>query len=349
MRIDYYTYIRSPEWHKKADAAKLRAGYRCQVCNRPSREVQLDAHHRTYERLGHERPEDITVLCRRCHELYEKNGSLPSPPGVKAAHRTLHGKQLKSSNAETASDTKTKPTSTRHYTWKNSGFSGAGCGFMVAIVGIFVWLFVSVPPPPPPLPPPPDTPTSTATLTSMPTPSKTFIRTNLSLNVREGPGVQYTTLGYVLEGKEVEVVALEISDTGRKWYQLASGGWIYADVLNGKATVTIIGGSPTTVTPTRTPTPRLTPAPTRTPTSTPKPPTPTPSSSAHGCPGGCTTFPTWCAPPIKGNVSFDDGERIYHVPGQEYYDETKINPRYGERWFCTEAEARAAGWRKSKR
>jgi hypothetical protein len=52
---------------------------------------------------------------------------------------------------------------------------------------------------------------------------------------------------------------------------------------------------------------------------------------------------------IKGNVSIATGERIYHVPGQEYYADTKISPQYGERWFCSEAEARAAGWRKARR
>jgi hypothetical protein len=52
---------------------------------------------------------------------------------------------------------------------------------------------------------------------------------------------------------------------------------------------------------------------------------------------------------IKGNVSIDSGERIYHVPGQRYYDETVIRQAYGERWFCSEAEARRAGWRKSRR
>ena len=51
---------------------------------------------------------------------------------------------------------------------------------------------------------------------------------------------------------------------------------------------------------------------------------------------------------IKGNVSINTGERIFHVPGQRYYAETKISPKYGERWFCSEFEAWAAGWRKSK-
>ncbi|HEY3339922.1 MAG TPA: hypothetical protein VGK18_15590 [Propionicimonas sp.] len=50
---------------------------------------------------------------------------------------------------------------------------------------------------------------------------------------------------------------------------------------------------------------------------------------------------------IKGNVSYNTGERIYHVPGQKYYQSTIINEAKGERWFCTEAQARKAGWRKS--
>lgn len=66
-RPDYYEYINSPEWRARADAAKERAKYRCQLCNSPDR---LEAHHRTYERLGNEWPEDITVLCHDCHERY---------------------------------------------------------------------------------------------------------------------------------------------------------------------------------------------------------------------------------------------------------------------------------------
>jgi micrococcal nuclease len=51
---------------------------------------------------------------------------------------------------------------------------------------------------------------------------------------------------------------------------------------------------------------------------------------------------------IKGNIA-SDGDRIYHLPGQQYYDVTVITESKGERWFCTEAEAVAAGWRASKR
>jgi len=50
---------------------------------------------------------------------------------------------------------------------------------------------------------------------------------------------------------------------------------------------------------------------------------------------------------IKGNIS-RKGERIYHVPGQKYYARTRVLTGKGERWFCSEQEARAAGWRRSQ-
>jgi endonuclease YncB( thermonuclease family) len=51
---------------------------------------------------------------------------------------------------------------------------------------------------------------------------------------------------------------------------------------------------------------------------------------------------------IKGNIS-GEGERIYHVPGQKAYGATRITTRKGESWFCSEAEAKAAGWRRAER
>jgi micrococcal nuclease len=73
--------------------------------------------------------------------------------------------------------------------------------------------------------------------------------------------------------------------------------------------------------------------------------TPGPSLTADGpCDFSGTDEPL-----IKGNISVNTGEKIYHVPGGEYYDQTVISEAKGERWFCTEAEAVAAGWRKSKR
>jgi len=47
---------------------------------------------------------------------------------------------------------------------------------------------------------------------------------------------------------------------------------------------------------------------------------------------------------IKGNIN-RSGERIYHLPGTRGYAETRIDPAYGEGWFCSEEDAKAAGWR----
>lgn len=47
--------------------------------------------------------------------------------------------------------------------------------------------------------------------------------------------------------------------------------------------------------------------------------------------------------PIKGNISSNG--RIYHPPWSPWYSRTKIDTAKGERWFCDEAEALAAGWR----
>ena len=49
---------------------------------------------------------------------------------------------------------------------------------------------------------------------------------------------------------------------------------------------------------------------------------------------------------VKGNIS-SKGARIYHVPGGRWYDRTKIDEAKGERFFCSEADATAAGWRRS--
>lgn len=49
---------------------------------------------------------------------------------------------------------------------------------------------------------------------------------------------------------------------------------------------------------------------------------------------------------IKGNIS--GSGRIYHLPGSKWYEKTQINPGKGERWFCSEEEAIAAGWRAAR-
>lgn len=88
--VDYYQYIRSKEWKEKADSAKQRADYKCQVCNASADSITLDTHHRTYERLGSELPGDIIVLCRECHQLYETNKKSPKPKTPEVSHADSH-------------------------------------------------------------------------------------------------------------------------------------------------------------------------------------------------------------------------------------------------------------------
>lgn len=52
---------------------------------------------------------------------------------------------------------------------------------------------------------------------------------------------------------------------------------------------------------------------------------------------------------IKGNISHKSGARIYHMPSDRDYAGTRISVERGERWFCSEREARAAGWRRAGR
>lgn len=63
-KMAYSDYLLTEHWQEIRQRALKNASYRCQLCNDDG---QLDVHHRTYERRGCERLEDLTVLCRNCH------------------------------------------------------------------------------------------------------------------------------------------------------------------------------------------------------------------------------------------------------------------------------------------
>ena len=65
------------------------------------------------------------------------------------------------------------------------------------------------------------------------------------------------------------------------------------------------------------------------------------SSRESSAPTTAQTGPNGCD--IKGNISANG--KIYHLPGSTDYDRTRIDESKGERWFCSIAEAEAAGWR----
>lgn len=63
----YTAYINSPQWKRRCARAIARAGDRCQRCGFTKYSRRLEVHHLTYARLGHERDEDLIVVCHECH------------------------------------------------------------------------------------------------------------------------------------------------------------------------------------------------------------------------------------------------------------------------------------------
>lgn len=59
----------------------------------------------------------------------------------------------------------------------------------------------------------------------------------------------------------------------------------------------------------------------------------------------CQTKKEGCI--IKGNYRPADNTRIYHTPDCYNYDRITIKPGTSDRWFCSEEEAKKAGFRKS--
>lgn len=51
---------------------------------------------------------------------------------------------------------------------------------------------------------------------------------------------------------------------------------------------------------------------------------------------------------IKGNLDKDANKKIYYFPGCSQYEFTIIEKDLGEDWFCTEKEAREAGFTKAE-
>ena len=65
-QMPFAEYRKQPEWRVRRVQALTRARYRCQMG--ASHDATLDVHHNTYQNYGDERPEDLIVLCRPCHQ-----------------------------------------------------------------------------------------------------------------------------------------------------------------------------------------------------------------------------------------------------------------------------------------
>lgn len=65
--MPYPDYLNTQHWHVVRSKAKVRAGWKCQLCSATG---QLDVHHNTYDNIGCEQDSDVIVLCRTCHSQF---------------------------------------------------------------------------------------------------------------------------------------------------------------------------------------------------------------------------------------------------------------------------------------
>lgn len=63
---EYREYLGSLQWYARRKAALASAQHRCERCGLSDSNV-LEVHHKRYENLGHELPEDLEALCPACH------------------------------------------------------------------------------------------------------------------------------------------------------------------------------------------------------------------------------------------------------------------------------------------
>lgn len=60
----FIEYITSDGWKHIRESALKEDNYTCRTCGSKD---DLDVHHKTYERLGSEKPEDLITLCHNCY------------------------------------------------------------------------------------------------------------------------------------------------------------------------------------------------------------------------------------------------------------------------------------------
>ncbi|APX99464.1 HNH endonuclease [Lacinutrix venerupis] len=59
----YYGYLQSNIWKKKREWVLKNVDYKCERCGKKA----LLVHHKTYDRVGYENPEDLMAVCKSCH------------------------------------------------------------------------------------------------------------------------------------------------------------------------------------------------------------------------------------------------------------------------------------------
>jgi 5-methylcytosine-specific restriction endonuclease McrA len=84
---EYIAYLNSQEWALTRAKALAAGRHRCALCHSA---FDLHVHHATYERLGHEDPGDLVVLCGPCHKRHHDCNAAGARKITKAERQEAH-------------------------------------------------------------------------------------------------------------------------------------------------------------------------------------------------------------------------------------------------------------------
>jgi 5-methylcytosine-specific restriction endonuclease McrA len=87
----YHKYLKSDEWITiKIDLIEIR-GSKCERCGNKREPKHLQVHHLTYDNIFNEEPEDLELICGRCHGV--EHGKIKIKP--KKPKRVIKPKKKK--------------------------------------------------------------------------------------------------------------------------------------------------------------------------------------------------------------------------------------------------------------
>jgi 5-methylcytosine-specific restriction endonuclease McrA len=69
LSVEYTQYINSIQWLAKRAQILKQRGNKCEECGTTQ---AIQVHHLHYRTFRHERPQDMKVLCKTCHELWHR-------------------------------------------------------------------------------------------------------------------------------------------------------------------------------------------------------------------------------------------------------------------------------------
>ncbi len=66
--IDYEHYLRTDHWRALRIRIYDKRKAKCEFCEMVLPKNEFQVHHKTYERVGHEREKDLVLCCQLCHQ-----------------------------------------------------------------------------------------------------------------------------------------------------------------------------------------------------------------------------------------------------------------------------------------